>query len=83
MLDKVVSVVGQAAQPARDTFLLDAQVLRDAYACDRWLLLGHSHGPDLHGLLKVLVAFGFVHQSPQIHANLRTIRADWRTLFRF
>jgi proline iminopeptidase len=30
-----------------DTLLSDAEALREAYACDRWLLLGHSYGPNL------------------------------------
>ena len=30
-----------------DTLLLDTEVLRKSYACDRWLLLGHSHGSNL------------------------------------
>jgi proline iminopeptidase len=30
-----------------DTVLHDAEALREAYACDRWVLLGHSHGPNV------------------------------------
>jgi proline iminopeptidase len=30
-----------------DTVLLDVEAIREAYACDRWILLGHSHGPNL------------------------------------
>ena len=30
-----------------DTALLDAEVLREAYACECWLLLGHSYGSNL------------------------------------
>jgi len=30
-----------------DTFLLDAEALRGTYAIERWVLLGHSHGPNL------------------------------------
>lgn len=34
-------------QYALDTLLLDAEAIREAYGCERWLLLGHSHGPNL------------------------------------
>lgn len=30
-----------------DTLLADAEALRVAYGVERWLLLGHSHGPNL------------------------------------
>lgn len=30
-----------------DTLLFDADMLREVYGYDRWLLLGHSHGPNL------------------------------------
>jgi proline iminopeptidase len=30
-----------------DTLLGDAEAIREVYAIDRWLLLGHSHGPNL------------------------------------
>jgi proline iminopeptidase len=30
-----------------DTFLGDAEAIRAAYGCQRWVILGHSHGPNL------------------------------------
>lgn len=30
-----------------ETFLSDAEALREAYGYQRWLVLGHSHGPNL------------------------------------
>ncbi|MDZ4721694.1 MAG: alpha/beta hydrolase [Roseiflexaceae bacterium] len=30
-----------------DTFLADAEAIRAAYGHERWLILGHSHGPNL------------------------------------
>lgn len=30
-----------------DTLLADAEAVRVAYGCARWVLLGHSHGPNL------------------------------------
>ncbi len=30
-----------------DTLLADAEAIRAAYGCERWVLLGHSHGPNL------------------------------------
>jgi proline iminopeptidase len=30
-----------------DTTIHDAEVIRQAYSCERWILLGHSHGPNL------------------------------------
>jgi len=43
-----------------DTFLLDAEAIREAYACDRWVLLGHSHGPSL------ALAYALRHRSRTI-----------------
>lgn len=30
-----------------DTFLADVEAVREAYGLERWLVLGHSHGPNL------------------------------------
>lgn len=30
-----------------DTLLADVEAIRVAYGCERWVLLGHSHGPNL------------------------------------
>jgi proline iminopeptidase len=30
-----------------DTFLSDAEAIREAYGYERWIVLGHSHGPNL------------------------------------
>ena len=43
-----------------DTLLQDAEVIREAYGCDRWLLLGHSYGPN------VALAYALRHPSRTI-----------------
>lgn len=30
-----------------DTFLSDVEAIRHAYNCERWVVLGHSHSPNL------------------------------------
>jgi proline iminopeptidase len=73
-----------------DTLLRDVEALRLAYACERWILLGHSHGPNLalayalrhpeHTLGVIGIAGGkFVDDrqwSETYHERLKTIGED-------